>query len=156
MSMGTFKPGDIVRHMHDDETVMGYVADIRGDFPFNHGISYPGVDGLIWLRADELEMVDISALSSDKPADMDRDWHELARERNAELLRLEAENEALKAALKPFAKAARFLDGENDELPLLVQDDPIHVGKGYDEWLLVSHLRAAAEALNAAPAKGDS
>lgn len=85
-----------------------------------------------------------------------------------EIAALKAQNEALRAALEPFAKAANdaqtLSTADNEPLRVQVGLDHIDVRisvtnvwthDGESDFLEMRHLRAAAEALNAAPVKGD-
>ena len=64
-----------------------------------------------------------------------------------EILRLRAENEKLRAALKPFADWIEYVDKDTEnarrDCDVVVSTGDSHL----NYWLLYSHLRAAAAAL---------
>ena len=72
--------------------------------------------------------------------DFNGDGARLAKEAADEILRLRAENEKLRAALKPFADAAEDLDEDDKDNRSIWE----HWVAGYIE---IGHLRAAAAAL---------
>lgn len=56
-------------------------------------------------------------------------WHPMMLEAAAEILRLRAENEKLRAALKPFAELADWYDTEPDTQPAWDSDYQPTVGQ---------------------------